>query len=50
MQEIILLATGWTTREDFYTAYLAAVGAPDWLDKLAFDARARGVIVDLVRD
>jgi RNAse (barnase) inhibitor barstar len=30
MQEITLHAAGWTTREDFYAAYLPAVGAPDW--------------------
>lgn len=94
MQEIVLDAAGWTTADDFYTAYLAAVGAieghghnldavwdslrggdlttivppyrvrvlgsanaPDEVrrmlrrfDELAFDARARGVIIDLIWD
>ena len=94
MKEVILDAAGWTTTEDFYVAYLAAVGAPVWhgynfdalwdslsggdinevnppfrvrivgtaglndecqrilnhFDDLLFDARARGVIVDLIRD
>jgi len=30
MQEITLHAAGWTTREDFYAAYLPAVRAPEW--------------------
>ena len=30
MQDIVLTAAHWKTSDDFYTAFLAAVGAPDW--------------------
>jgi RNAse (barnase) inhibitor barstar len=30
MKEIILSGAGWRTDEDFYSAFLEAVGAPGW--------------------
>jgi RNAse (barnase) inhibitor barstar len=30
MQEIVISAAGWKTPDDFYVAFLAAVGAPPW--------------------
>ena len=30
MQEILLDGTAWKTKDDFFIAFLAAVGAPDW--------------------
>lgn len=30
MKEILLDGAAWKTKDDFYTAFLSAVGAPDW--------------------
>lgn len=30
MQEIVISARGWETPDDFYVAFLAAIGAPPW--------------------
>jgi RNAse (barnase) inhibitor barstar len=47
MRDIVLDAAGWRTKDDFYTSFLKAVGAPDWhgrnLDALN-DSIATGAI------
>jgi RNAse (barnase) inhibitor barstar len=47
MPDIVLDAAAWRTKDDFYTSFLKAVGAPDWhgrnLDALN-DSIATGAI------
>ena len=30
MREIVISGAGWQTPDDFYVAFLAAIGAPEW--------------------
>lgn len=47
MKEIVLNGSGWKTKDDFYSAFLAEIGAPDWhghnLDALHDSIGGRGI-------